>query len=284
MLLHGYTNAGMGRPAWRIAQLLTCWPPSRPPADLIKLDLLPDVFRVRMQDDIADRVPGGAVRKSRGPASCDTPSASPTPFLDQESENMFAVTSSRGDVEVSLWERGGGENAHRACELSTSPPDGQRPSRRARRWRRRREVALEIGEVLDRGRARQSAGGLQVLHVVGHARVVAIRVLLPLVLKELTGDAHLDVVGLAREYEKRDVWGLPTEARIVRSCGSVATPEIVRAGTAIRSPAFPRCFRGVFAQMARRSSPRFVRPGRRRNRGRIRKTRAVPEVRWESAV
>ena len=86
-------------------------------------------------------------------------------------------------------------------------------SRRIRRRCRRREEALEIGEVLDRGRAREGVVRLHVLHVVGHARGIAIRVLLPLVLEELVGDAHLDVVGLAREYEKRDVLGLPPETR-----------------------------------------------------------------------
>src|SRR6185503_13585646 len=49
------------------------------------------------------------------------------------------------------------------------------------------------------------------LHGVRHARERAIRVLFPLVLEDLAGDAHFDVVGFTRKQEQRDVLALPPE-------------------------------------------------------------------------
>ena len=96
----------------------------------------------------------------------------------------------------------------------------------------RREEALEHRELLDRADRVQRRERLGVEDVVGHRRELAARRLVTLDLEQLVGDAHLDVVGLAREQQQRLVLRLPAEARD-RAVVAVAVdlPDMVRPAT-----------------------------------------------------
>ena len=100
---------------------------------------------------------------------------------------------------------------HRSQPMSENcrrPPMDRRGSTRAYRARgwaaaRKRWKLAKFSMALDLARARG--------HVVGDRGELAARGLVPLLLKALAGDPHLDVVGLGGEEQQRLVLRLPAE-------------------------------------------------------------------------
>src|SRR5207244_4237200 len=79
--------------------------------------------------------------------------------------------------------------------------------------RRRRccEEAREEGKLFDRTDRIEGLLAVSLGHVVGNSIELASRGFVPLGLKELVGDTHLDVVRLAGEQQERLVLGLPAK-------------------------------------------------------------------------
>src|SRR6185312_15943450 len=87
--------------------------------------------------------------------------------------------------------------------------DRVRATRRIRRGTRSIEEPHEDGELLDGADAVGARRARDLRDVVRRAGGLAARVFLTLLHEGLVRDAHLDVVGLAREDEHRDVLRLP---------------------------------------------------------------------------
>jgi hypothetical protein len=77
---------------------------------------------------------------------------------------------------------------------------------------RRRQEALEVGEVLDGADLADARR-----HVAGNRGEPAARRFVTFLLEQLVGDPHLDVVGLAGEEQQRLVLRLPPEPGMVPS-------------------------------------------------------------------
>src|SRR5207245_9925751 len=73
------------------------------------------------------------------------------------------------------------------------------------------EEAREEGKLFDRTDRIKGLLAVSLGHVVGNSIVLASRGFIPLGLKELVGDTHLDVVRLAGEQQERLVLGLPAK-------------------------------------------------------------------------
>src|SRR5712691_8953654 len=103
------------------------------------------------------------------------------------------------------------ERAPGTAEQVSPSSNGLGPSRRIGRRRRRSEEAREEGELFDRTDRIKGRLAVSLGHVVGNCIELARRGLIPLRLKELVGDTHLDVVRLAGEQQERLVLGLPAK-------------------------------------------------------------------------
>ncbi len=105
------------------------------------------------------------------------------------------------------------EGTAHALEEVAAVGDRVGSARLVRRRGRRGQEAHEVSEPLHPAERFDRTRRLGVRDVVGRLRELAVRRLIPLGLEELVADAHLDVVGLAREEKQRLVLGLPAKAR-----------------------------------------------------------------------
>src|SRR6266511_2295152 len=103
------------------------------------------------------------------------------------------------------------ERAPGTAEQRSPSCNGLGPSRRIGRRRRCSEEAREDGELFDRTDRIKGRLAISLGHVVGNCSELASRGFIPLGLKELVGDTHLDVVRLAGEQQERLVLGLPAK-------------------------------------------------------------------------
>src|SRR6266550_8208969 len=103
------------------------------------------------------------------------------------------------------------ERAPGTAEQVSPSGNGLGPSRRIARRRRCREEAREEGELFDRTDRIKGPLAVSLGHVVGNCTELASRCFIPLGLKELVGDTHLDVVRLAGEQQERLILGLPAK-------------------------------------------------------------------------
>ena len=114
------------------------------------------------------------------------------------------------------------ERAPDTAEQASPSRNGRGPSRRIGRRRRCREEAREEGELFDRTDRLKGRRAISLGHVVGNRNELASRGFIPLGLKELVGDTHLDVVRLAGENQQGRVLRLPaepTDATVVADSG-----------------------------------------------------------------
>jgi hypothetical protein len=143
------------------------------------------------------------------------------------------------------------ERAPGPHERAAPNADRGRAAWRVGRRSGRRQEPLEESEFLDRAQSGRSGRDLSVGDIIGDSGELAMRILLALLLEQLVRDAHLDVVGLAREHQQRLVLGLPSEpgnrsiiaivVRVPRDCpsrhgdvGAAHDAELVLSGGAVR--------------------------------------------------
>src|SRR5207245_9000241 len=104
------------------------------------------------------------------------------------------------------------EGAPGTAEQVSPSCNGRGPPRRIERRRRCSEEAREEGELFDRANRIEGRLAVSLGHIVGNCIELASRGFVPLGLKKLVGDTHLDVVRLAGEQQERLVLGLPAKA------------------------------------------------------------------------
>src|SRR5882762_11675659 len=129
-------------------------------------------------------------------------------------EQIRRLVAQRRDRGVAGRQRGRvTKRATGAAEQVPAVRDGRGSSRRIGRRRRRREETHEERELFDVAYRVKSGGGSRIGDAVRNRRELAARSFIPLGLKQLVGDALLDVVRFAGEEEQRFVLRLPPKTR-----------------------------------------------------------------------
>src|SRR6267378_6354020 len=129
-------------------------------------------------------------------------------------EQIRRLIAQRRDRGIAGRERGSvTESATDAAEQALAVRDRRGSSRRIGRRRRRREEAHEETEFFDVAYRVKSGRGSRIGDAVRNRRELAARSFIPLGLKQLVGDALLDVVRFAGEEEQRFVLRLPPKTR-----------------------------------------------------------------------